>query len=230
MGNKIFVSYKYHDSDVYGNNPYAGRKVIVRNYVDKLGELLKEEDHIYKGEYDDEDLSHLEDDTIQQKLADRIHDSTVTIVMISPHMRERGRKERDQWIPWEVAYSLRTENREVGKSYPNAMIAVVFPDAKKSYDYYMTEKTSYIGRAIFTTTLKTNILFPILQKNMFNDHDKKRVKAKLMSNRNLYREEVSYIHSVKWSDFKSDPQAHIERAIARQQNRRAYKINTNLTG
>jgi len=223
-GRSIFISYKYDDEGVHGRGKTA------RDYATVLQNHLKSIGHINKGEPDGADLSKLSSDEIRKRLADRMFYSTVTIVLISPRMQEPYLRERHQWIPWEVAYSLRTENREVGKSYPNAMIAVVLPDAKKSYDYYMTEKTSYIGRAISTTTLKTNILFPILQKNMFNAHDKKRVKAKLMSNRNLYREEVSYIHSVKWSDFKSDPQAHIERAIARQQNRRAYKINTNLTG
>ena len=124
MGRSIFISYKYGDNTVHGQG------TTVRDYVDKLQRLIDKEDHVNKGEADDTDLSRLTDDTIRQKLADRMFHSSVTIVLISPNMREYYKLERNQWIPWEVAYSLRTEHREHGNSNPNAMIAVVLPDAE----------------------------------------------------------------------------------------------------
>ena len=112
----------------------------VRDYVDKIEETLKsdESDHIYKGESDGEDLSYLSDDTIWQKLRNRIYDSTLTIVMISPNMRNRYKKEKQQWIPREISYCLKEvsridKNGTPVKSKTNAMLAVVVPDKNNDY-------------------------------------------------------------------------------------------------
>ena len=105
MGKKIFVSYKYADDQV--ENLTLGENSTVRDYIDKFEEKLDSSDNIYKGESQGEDLSDLSDDTIWEKLKNRIYDSSVTIVFISPGMRETWKKDRDQWIPWEVSYSLK---------------------------------------------------------------------------------------------------------------------------
>ena len=105
MGKKIFISYKYADNQV--ENLVKGDNSTVRDYVDKFEEKVDSSDDIFKGESDDEDLSDLSDDTIWEKLKDRIYDSSVTNVLISPGMKETGKKDRDQWIPWEVSYSLK---------------------------------------------------------------------------------------------------------------------------
>ena len=53
MGKKIFVSYKYADSNVKNLNYYSN--FTVRSYVDYLEGLLGR-NNIYKGEHDGEDL------------------------------------------------------------------------------------------------------------------------------------------------------------------------------
>ena len=76
MGHKIFVSYKYHDSNIKKITRNYYHKDTVRDYVDALENYLtNSSEHIYKGESDDEDLSDLSDDTIWEKLKDRIYDS-----------------------------------------------------------------------------------------------------------------------------------------------------------
>ncbi len=94
MGRKVFISYKYGDSDVkqFSNLYSVFREPdTARSYVNKIQEYLEtQSDHIYKGESDDEDLSYLSEQTIRDKLYDRIYDSTLTIVVISPNMKESG--------------------------------------------------------------------------------------------------------------------------------------------
>ena len=148
MGRKIFVSYKYADSNVrqFTNlNSLYRQADTARSYFDLLEDYFKRNsDHIYKGESDGEDLSQLSDSTIRDKLYDRIYDSTVTIVMLSPNMKESYQQQKYQWIPQEISYSLREQSRTNSKgqsvtSSTNAMLAVVLPDRSGSYSYFWSK-------------------------------------------------------------------------------------------
>lgn len=219
MGKKIFVSYKYADSDVQAlENKSWWETTTVRDYVDKLETYFdKFSDHIYKGESDDEDLSYLTEDQIWEKLKDRIFDSSVTIVMISPNMREAYRSDRSQWIPWEVSFSLKETTRNDRTSHSNAMLAIVLPDRNGSYDYYLTK--SFCG----STTHHTDRLFKIIRDNKFNIKSPDRRFCSQCGGYHYYGS-CSYIESVKWCDFIESPNYYIEQALKRQANIDDYKI------
>ena len=168
MGKKIFVSYKYSDDDV--KNLETGKNSIARDYVNKFEEVIKDSgDDIYKGEEDDEDLSNLEDDTIWEKLKTRIYDSSITVIFISPDMKESGKKDRDQWIPWEISYSLKEESRQNKNgdsvtSHSNAMLGLVLPDNDNSYSYFLERKSCCGNQCIL---YHSNKLFSIHAQNTF---------------------------------------------------------------
>lgn len=137
MGRKIFVSYKYADENVYSVPSVSDYRPKARDYVTWLERKFTDRtDHIYKGEHDDEDLSNMSDDYIWTKLKDRIYDSTITIVLISPNMKEAYKWDKSQWIPWEIAYSVRETTRNDYTSHANAVLGVVLPDKNNRYDYY----------------------------------------------------------------------------------------------
>lgn len=223
MGNKIFVSYKYADNRVE-NLPYSYDSTV-RDYVDKFEDKLDSSDNIYKGESDGEDLSQLSDDSIWEKLKDRIYDSSVTIVFISPGMRENWKNDKDQWIPWEISYSLKetsrkNKNGEAVTSHTNSMLAVVLPDQNGSYTYYLEPKNCCSGGCVMH---QTSLLFEIIRKNKFN-RIKKSSKHTCDNNDTVWSGTCSYIESVKWSDFISDYQKYVNKAIERNDHIDEYDI------
>jgi hypothetical protein len=228
MGKKIFVSYKYSDSNVY---PLARVKpfvfsgmtipmeTTVRHYVDELQDLLEADDHINKGENDNESLAGFKDSTIESKLRAKIHDSSITIVLISPNMKASFTPESDQWIPWEIAYSLREYSRDGRTSRSNAVLAVVLPDRNSSYSYYLEDKTCCLSGCRLN---QTQTLFQILRENMFNVKNPSHMPCNQGSK--VFTGESSYIPTVKWSEFTSNMSGCLDRVVRINENIEAYEI------
>lgn len=152
MGRKVFVSYKYEDNNVK-SMPNVTQPTWPCDYVDYIKNHVLSCDDVYKGENSDEDISSWSEDAIWQHLKDKIYDSTITIVLISPNMKEPGRWQKSQWIPWEISFSIRETTRNSRTSHRNAILAVVLPDKTGSFDYY-----------------DKNNLFPILKSNIENNY------------------------------------------------------------
>ena len=220
MARKIFVSYKHSDDSVQFLEEYEAaehRGRTARAYVDYLEDLFEGE-QIYKGE-GDEDLSDFKDETIKTHLKDKIHDSSITVVLISPNMSESSKAESDQWIPWEVSYSLKEVTRGDKKSLANGMVAVVLPNENGDYDYYIQ---NYVCGC---RTLRTGTLFNILSANMFNHTNLRR------GNCPHHLPAVyphSYIQSVKWVDFVDDVNKYFECAKERCDHIAEYNITKEI--
>lgn len=220
MGKAVFVSYKYGDAQVRAL-PHVSGFTKARHYVDELDKLLEEGDNIYKGEDDGEDLSSLKDATIGSKLGDKIFGSSVTIVLISKGMKDRFALEKDQWIPWEISYSLKEQSRTGGRSKTNALLAVVLPDENNSYEHFIKENTCPHCNA---RTLMTNSLFQILSDNMFNIKEPTFSQCADHIGSKSYTGYSSYIYSVKWDDFAKAVNRYIDIAVNIQKNINAYEI------
>ena len=222
MGRKIFVSYKYADYDVY--NITGSYSNTVRDYVNKIEELIGETDHIYKAESDGEDLSHLSEEQIWTKLKNRIYDSTLTIILISKNMKEAFKDEKNQWIPREVSYSLKAvsrsnKNGDQITSNENALLAVVIPDSLNSYSYYIDIRNCCSeGCRLYSN----NNIFQILSENMFNI--KTPNKKDCTDGKTIYYGDSSYMSVVKWSDFIDDMDNYINKAYEIQGNIDQYDI------
>lgn len=223
MEHKIFVSYKFTDDQVANLDGQSNS--IVRDYVDKLEDYLGFSAHVYKGEYSGENPS---EETVWDRLRDRVLDSTMTIIFISPGMIVPGVEEKDQWIPWEVSFSLRTTERTAqnGDTYigsPNAMLAVVLPDASGSYDYYLQRSTCC---AEGCTIHHNHRIFAIMRDNMFNRKAEDKRICDVRST--IWRGEHSYIRSVRWSDFIENPETYITAAYERQKHIKDYDIQIDI--
>lgn len=215
MGRKVFISYKYADQFV--QNRWGIYNNTARTYVDFLQELIGKE-HINLGEKDGEDLSNFKDSTIASRLRDKIWGSSVTIVLISKGMKDQRKHESDQWIPWEISYSLKEHKRGETVSRTNGVIAVVLPDEFGTYEYYISDKSCCTRRC---KILKTERLFSILRHNMFNKFDKDEFHC---VGQKLYIGFPSYIETVKWDDFILNPTGYIEMAITIRDRINQYNV------
>lgn len=205
MPRNIFVSYKYADENVEHLTGHFPTKA--RHYVDEIEKLLAEEDHIYFGEHDGEDLSDWTDGQIWAELKDRIFPTSCTIVLISPNMKNPHSYDKSQWIPWEIRYSLVETVRGDRKSHRNAILAVVLPDRNGSYEYALRSNaccssgcTSYIREWMFS----------IIKNNLFN-----RIRpttTECQRETTIWYGEYNYIPMVRWDYFKNHVTELIERA------------------
>lgn len=222
MARNIFISYKYKDTLVADlpdrEDPSEFTKV--RDYVDQMQGILREDDHINLGEKDGESLEDFADSTIETKLKDKIRQSSITIVIISKGMKEDGIPEKDQWIPWEISYSLRTTTVQNRKSQKNAVLGVVLPDENGSYEWYYRSNPECNSITHFTGQL-----FEMLKSNMFNI---KEPKIRECNGSKINEGECSYIKTVKWSKFEDSSNWYIEKAIEIRDNADQYNLKIQL--
>ena len=219
MGKRIFVSYKYADSGVAPLLLAAvlGETTQARHYVTLLESKLKEGDHIYKGEKDNEPLDGFKNETIESKLRNKIFDSSVTIVLISKNMKDSS-DERDQWIPWEVAYSLKEITKNGVTSKTNAILLVALPDENGSYSYIVNTLPCGV------TSWDTPSLFYILRKNMFNRHDTNSSQCLSCSSPHHNGNDHSYAYPVRWDLFYDNIDDHIDHVVKLKENIADYKL------
>ena len=152
MGRKIFVSYNYKDYDVQLLSTTINLYSWPRDYVTYLENYVFR-NHIYKGEHQDEDLSNYSKDYIWEHLKNKMFDSSVTVLLISPNMKEYGRHQSTQWIPQELSYSLRVTTRKDYSSHRNFIIGVILPDKYGRVNYFSRYNT-----------------FPVLKDNIDNGY------------------------------------------------------------
>lgn len=210
MGNKIFISYKYGDNSIQKLNSYSYESSRVRDYVDIIQRQLERQGiHINKGEKDGEDLSQFKNETIRSKLAEKIFDSSVTVVLISPQMKDTYKLEKDQWIPWEISYSLRLKRRRFDgdreqRSNRNGILLVYLPDKDGNYQYADYYPQTY--------------LFNIINKNKNN----------LKHYYNHLGLPSSYFIPCTWAQFASQMNCWIEKANQLRKHADKYDIIVNI--
>lgn len=105
MAHKTFISYKYSEA---------------RDLRDAIIDSLGDDATYYKGETSDSpDLTDTTTENIKKVLRDKMYDTSVTIVIISPNMK------KSKWIDWEIEYSLKSTTRKGRKSHTNGVVGVI---------------------------------------------------------------------------------------------------------
>ncbi|MBP6146321.1 MAG: TIR domain-containing protein [Flavobacterium sp.] len=233
MARKIFVSYKYKDEkvtklqdyfyeEVDGIMKFNYRNTRVRDYVDLLQNKIGKE-HINLGEKDGESMDDFLDGEIETELKKRIRQCSVTIVLISKGMRLSNKTQKEQWIPWEISYSLRTVPTGGNTKQMNAVLGVVLPDETGTYDWYYTHNPN-----CNSITHHTSLLFEILSSNMFNllDNETRECNGSIID----ISDEPSFVKTVKWNDFMNGDyyNFYIDKAVEIKDNKDDYDYKVRL--
>ncbi len=195
---KTFISYKYSESR------------DVRDRI--LSALGPEYTRFYMGETaESPDLTNFTTKTIKNHLKDMIYSTSVTILVISPQMRESN------WISWELEYALKNQKRGDIYSHSNGIVGVIANQFDG--DAWFKRNEYWIGN----TLMQHSCLPDIVVKNRMNKKNIWNYQSRLSVDYDSINSD-SYISIVSENAFLRDPQYYIESAYKKSQYLNEYNI------
>ncbi|AQS42439.1 TIR domain-containing protein (plasmid) [Bacillus velezensis] len=198
MARKTFISYKYSEAT---------------ELRDKIVEALGDDSKYYQGETSESpDLSDRTTDYIKAQLKDMIYSTSVTIVIISPNMKESN------WIDWEIEFSLKQIKRSERRSGTNGIVGVVMKH-NGGYSWLRPSIENSDGHIAVLT--KNEYLYDIIIKNRFNQEPPEYT-CDVCKNVDMLT--GSYISLIKEEDFLNNPNKYIENAYEKSKNTDNYTL------
>lgn len=198
MAKKTFISYKYSEA---------------QPLRDDILEAMGDDATYYTGETSESrDLTDTSTENIRNNLTEKMHGTSVTIVIISPNIKD------SVWIDWEISYSLKEITREDRTSRTNGIVGVIM---KINNDYsWLIGSTKYTDGCT-SRTIDTNKLYKIINENRFNQSPKVYSCDQCKTVDSL---SGSYISLVKEDDFLNNPSKYIDNAYDKSSNISSYEI------
>ena len=202
MATKVFISFRFSDG----------------KYIkDELVDLFDESTEVINRS-EDVDRSQMSEDTIQEYLYEKLKDTSVTIVLLTPEAvsyRKNWIGNYDDWLYDELRYSL--EDRKNNRT--NGVVAVYTDDAK---DMILESSSHYCSHCQETKSCRTLKFFDNLaRKNMLNI--KQSYKKNLCND--LYDDSHdSYISLVSLEEFKQDHTKYIDNAKDKRDRLHEFNI------
>lgn len=145
MAHKTFISYKYSEA---------------QDLRDRIIEAMGDDASYYMGETSDSpDLTDTSTDNIKKHLCDMMYNTSVTIVIISPHIKE------SKWIDWEIEYSLSRNTRKGRTSHRNGVVGVI-QKVNGNYDWFKFKVIKPNGHQL--NDYHNELLYPIISNNRQN--------------------------------------------------------------
>ena len=199
MARKTFVSYKYSEA---------------KDIRDDILKALGEDATYYQGETSDSpDLTDTSTENIKKKLTDMIYDTSVTIVVISPNIKQ------SKWIDWEIEYSLKEITRADNTSRTNGIVGVIM---KHNGDYKWIVGESSYDDGCKPRTIDESKLYKIISENRYNLKENKYACERCKT---VYKLSGSYISLIEEEDFLKDTSKYIENAYEKSQEVDTFNIS-----
>ncbi len=198
MAKKTFISYKYSEA---------------QSLRDEILEAMGDDATYYNGETSESpDLTDTSTENIKNNLKDMMHGTSVTIVIISPNIKD------SVWIDWEISYSLKEITREDRTSRTNGILGVIMK-VNNSYDWLITNNEYDDGCS--PRTIDSSKLYEIINKNRFNQKPRVYSCEKCKTVDSL---SGSYIGLVKEESFLENPSKYIDNAYDKSSDISSYEI------
>lgn len=201
MSRRVFISFRYSDGHRY------------KEYLDKL---FSNTDTVINHS-ESEDRSNLSEDTIKNYLYNKLKNTSVTIVILTPEAIEHKKiitnfgYKIDDWMYDEIRYSL--DDRENNRC--NGLIAVYTPETEKLI----------ISRSDDSDLITIKKFNNLVSENMFNIKDYYKHNSKT----NIYDANWDhYCSLISWNEFIKNYDKYIECAENKRDNKEQYKINKRM--
>lgn len=191
MARKTFISYKYSEA---------------QDLRDRILSSLGDDASFYQGETaDSPDLTDTTAENIKSNLTDMMHNTSVTIVVVSPSITA------SKWIDWEIEYCLKEISRQGRTSKTNGVVGVI-QKVNGGYDWLITRNKKYDGCTV--RSINDSKLYDIINNNRY----KRDNHAYACDTCKTYSQlDGSYISLIDEEDFLSDPDKYIENAYQKSE-------------
>ena len=192
MAHKTFISYKYNES---------------QDLRDDIIKAMGDNATFYQGETaDSPDLTDTTTENIKKHLTDMMFDTSVTIVIITPHMKE------SKWIDWEIEYCLKKITRKDRTSQRNGVVGVI-KKVDGSYDWFKYSVTKSDGHVV--NGYNEEYLYNIIKNNRYNQDPKQ---YSCQTCKSVDALTGSYIAFVEEEEFLNNIDKYIDNAYDKSEN------------
>lgn len=202
MATNVFVSFRFSDG--------IDLKEELEELFDSSTEVINRSE--------DKDRSEMTDETIRKYLYEKLKDTSVTIVILTPkaiNYQKDWLGNYDDWLYDELRYSLedRTDNRT------NGVIALYTAESKDDLIQISTHTCDVCNEEASCTTILS--FDNLVRKNMMNIKDEYKTNAC----EGLYdNEKDSYISLLHFEDFKKDYKDYIEKAKDKRDRKEEFDL------
>lgn len=191
MARKTFISYKYSEA---------------QDLRDEILKSLGDDAVYYQGETSDSaDLTDTTTDNIKNNLKDMMFNTSVTIVIISPSIKQ------SKWIDWEIEYCLKRIKRKDRTSQTNGVVGVI-QKVNGSYDWFKALNTQSDGCT--SSSYSETLVYDIISKNRYNQNPKV---YSCDTCKTINALTGSYISYIREEDFLKNPDKYIENAFEKSE-------------
>lgn len=202
MARRVFVSFRFSDGVLYKK---------------KLDELFGSSVEVINRS-EDTDRSNMSEDTIRNYLYEKLSDTSITIILLTPNALDYERDiygRIDDWTYDEVRYSL--EDRSSNRT--NGLVAVYVPEAE---DLLLSRHgCTKCGKGCEITGIPDRE--HLFRKNMMNV--KRAYASHACYEKGIFdSDKDSYCSLVSWSDFAGDYCGYIDKAADKRDRRDEFNI------